>query len=169
MTLKTRLYPFIRMALLVLIVLFAFFLQCAGGAAKPDVPVWWLLSAAVCVSIFEYEFSGMMFGLFAGALADFSSSVPDGVWTLFFTVICCAVGLLSRYYMRRTAGTAAFLTAGAGGLFCAVSLILNCLTKDITCIAGLITGFYLPGLVLTVLTAPVVYALVKAAEKLKNA
>lgn len=126
--------------------------------------VFLLIPLSVSIAMFEHEFSGMLYGLFCGALWDLSSPVTDGIYTLYFTVFCCIAGLLTHYLLRNSFITASVLTfAGTLG-FCLLNFIFNCLVKDSTNLYSTIKTFYIPSCILTVLTIPVFYFTVKYIE-----
>lgn len=72
-------------------------------------PVMLLLPATVSAAMNEHEFSGMLFGLAAGALWDIFSPVTDGFLALFFAFSAYIFGLLTHYFMRNTLLTALVL------------------------------------------------------------
>ena len=126
--------------------------------------VFILIPLSISIAMFEHEFSGMLYGLFCGALWDLSSPVTDGVYTLYFTVFCCIAGLLTHYLLRNSLITATVLTFVGTVLFCALNLIFNCIVKDSSNLYLTVKTFYVPSCILTVLTIPVFYFTVKYIE-----
>lgn len=137
------------------------FLPAAGGA----VSVYFLIPLTVAAAMFEPEPAAAAFGLLTGVLWDVASPLPDGVLALFFTVFACAAGLLAHYLLRRTVLAAVVLTAGGCALYAAAHCLFSVLPKDGSAIGAIFFKSFLPCLILTVLTAPVYYAVVRALEE----
>lgn len=68
-----------------------------GGAA----PIF-VLPACVCLSVYEGETSGGVFGFFAGLLCDCAAETVFGFNALFFMLLCAGAGLLFIYVLRRS-------------------------------------------------------------------
>lgn len=68
----------------------------ALGGVKPMLVV----AFAVCVTLFEKETAGGLFGAFCGLLCDFYSSYTFGFYALLLFFFCVVVGLLTQGYMQ---------------------------------------------------------------------
>ena len=137
------------------------FLPAAGGSHS----VYFLIPLTVAMAMFEPEPAAAVFGLLTGILWDVASPLPDGILALFFTVFACASCLLSHYLFRRSVLSAVALTAGGCALYAAVHYLFSMLPKDGSAIGAIFFKSFLPCLILTVLTAPVYYAVVRALEE----
>ena len=69
-----------------------------------------LVPFTVCVAMYERSTTGLLFGLFAGALWDFASSGADGMFTLMLACIGFGVGVLITFMLRNRLVTAVFLS-----------------------------------------------------------
>lgn len=153
-----------RIIFILLTVVFALiqnsFLPKTSAAA-----VYFLIPLIVSIAMFEREFSGFFFGLFAGALWDLAAPAASGVTTLFFALFACACGLLTHYVLRNTLTCAVFLCFTGTLIFSALSLIFNCVSKDFSSIGTLLLNFYLLPALLTVLVTPLFYLSIRSIEK----
>lgn len=59
-----------------------------------------LVPAFVSISLFEKEFTGMAFGVFAGMLLDSGFGNPLGVYAIFLCVAGYVLGVLSTYFFK---------------------------------------------------------------------
>ncbi len=155
-----------RCALAVLFIIASLVQNSAGGIlSKYNIGFFILIPLTVSTAMFEKEFAGMLYGLFAGALWDLASPVPDGVYALFFTVTGCACGLLAHFVLRNSLKSAAVLTAAVFVLFCGVSLLFNCLIKDAAGAKYYLTEFCLKSFAATFVFLPLTYYPVSFLEK----
>jgi len=133
------------------------------------IPVYILMPLTICISLYEFETKGLIFGIGTGVLFDLTSGAPDGVYTLFFALIAWIAGLLSRRYLRNTMRTAMLLSSAATLLLCIYSFATNCISSGFSGSAMLIIkGLYLPAFVATMIIVPVIFLLSKQIEKIKN-
>lgn len=138
----------------------------AGGAlSKYNIGVFLLIPLTVSIGMFEKEFAGMFFGIFAGALWDLCSPAADGVYALFFAFTTFLCGLLTHYVLRNSVKSAAVITAAVFAAFAAVSLIFNCLAKDPSGAEFYIKSFIPRSLAATALTLPPAYYAVSLVHK----
>ncbi len=75
-----------------------------------------VLPVAVCVAMFEHEFSGGIFAAAAGILWGCSSDVTFGYYAIILLVIGVAAGLICSYGMKPGLFTALLLVAAAAVL-----------------------------------------------------
>lgn len=76
----------------------------------------WAAAFAICVTLFEKETAGGLFGAFAGLLCDFFSSYTFGFYALGLFFFCVVVGLLTQGYMRPVAVNGMLFTLVSMGL-----------------------------------------------------
>ena len=160
---KTLLY---RRSILVLLMLACAILQntslpFAGGSFR----IWLLLPLVVVAAMFEKETVGFLTGLFAGCLWDTSAASADGVKALFFALVGGVCGLLIRYIMRNTLSAALVLTTAVSLFFTLGHWFTNVVLLQAGSTLRTLFVFYLPQTVLTILTAPLFYFLIRALEK----
>lgn len=127
-----------------------------------DIPVFFLIPLCVAIAMSEYEFTGMLYGLLAGALWDISSPISDGIITLTFTVFALLAGLFTHYILRNTIITALVLTSSGVVIYSLINFIFNCLTRDMAPANFHSVIFYILGILLTTALTPVFYFPVKA-------
>lgn len=125
-------------------------------------PLLLLIPVAVSVTVFEYEFAGLLWGLLAGVLWDFASPVTDGLYALIFPVIFLFTGLLTRYVLRNTCLTASIFTAVFSLIPSVLGLIYdkNNLTGEF--ILSVMRAEMLPALISSVIILIPVYFLTSA-------
>ncbi len=161
---KESLYHILRKLSLIPIILCTALIQNSTGSSS-GIGVFLLIPLSVSISMFEYEFSGMLYGLLCGALWDLSSAIPDGIYALYFTIFACTAGLLTHYLLRNTLISAAVLNiAGTFGV-CLLNFIFNCLAKDTADIWNTVKFFYIPSFVLTVAAIPFIYFPIRFLER----
>ncbi len=156
---KILILPVLRRIMYILLTLAAFILQFTI-IPKTGIPVSFYLLIPVCISIsmFEKEFSGLFFGLIAGALWDLASPLTDGFLALVFAVICCLAGLLTHYLLRNTLLTAIILSLTASVLYTLILQFYFIESFSIDLFSKLLQEHYLPPVIITaVLTVPVYF------------
>lgn len=68
------------------------------------------LSGFVCISLFEKEFTSMMFGILVGLLIDFSSGSVLGVNALILGLTGYILGVICSYFVRTNFLSAIFIS-----------------------------------------------------------
>lgn len=134
----------------------------ALGLTVPFFPV---IPLTVAIAMFEHEFTGMWFGLFAGILWDIASPVTDGVITLFFTVTMCAAGLLTHYLLRCTLLSAMVITAAQTAAYLLLCFLFNCLSRSADVPVSYLLTFCLPAMILDLICTVPIYYFIKSIEK----
>ena len=71
-----------------------------------------IISAVVCIAMFEGEFFGGLYGLFGGILCDTAAFHFFGIASVLFLILGCGCGLLIIYLVQPNRKTA-FLLSGA--------------------------------------------------------
>ena len=115
MTKNTHLYIF-KYASMVALLIFLYVLQGTPmlfsiAGVKPNL----IVPAAVCIAMFEGEFTGGIMGAIAGLLCDLGSFTIFGFNGILILVGCVAVGLLTAYLTQLRLSNALML--GAALLF----------------------------------------------------
>lgn len=155
-----------RLILAALIVITSLVQNSADGLfAKFNIGFFFLIPLTVSTAMFEKEFAGLFFGMLAGALWDLSSPVPDGVFTLFFTLAAFLCGLLTHFIFRNSFKSALVFTTAVFLLFSAVSLVFNCLLKDPSGARYYVSVFCLRSFPVTLAALPFAYYPVRFIEK----
>lgn len=150
-----------RAIYVVCIILFSVLQNSFLPALGFRIPVFFLIPLCVAIAMAEYEFTGLFTGLLAGALWDLISPVSDGIITLYLTIFTCAAGLLTHYIFRNTLISAFVLTSGGTVLFSLISIIFNCLTRNISAFGFSTAFFYIAAIILTTALTPAFYFPVK--------
>ncbi len=120
-----------------------------------------IVSAAVCIAVFEGEFAGALLGAFAGVLCDMGSITIFGFNGILMLVFCAACGLLILFLLRPN-----FLSSL---MLCAAVLFLRGTLEYLSCLAiwgyesvGMYYLRYtLPCIVYSVAVSPIIFIMVK--------
>ena len=153
---------YIRRALFVVLVgLTAIFQHTAGAlpslfGARAMV----LIPLTVCIGMYERSMPGLTFGVLAGVLWDFASVGADG----FFSVALATVGYLSgvavTWILRNNIFSALILSAISVTAVNTAYWLVFIQMKEFEGAAELLTGFYLPSALYTLLFTFLFYYLV---------
>ncbi|MEG1874681.1 MAG: rod shape-determining protein MreD [Angelakisella sp.] len=118
---RTTKYKILKYATYALVAIFLCVLQNTPGLfAISGVKPMLVMSFAVCVTLFEKETAGGLFGAFAGMLCDLFGSYTFGFYTLLLFVGCVLVGLLTQSFMRPVLFNAVLFTLALG---CFIQLV----------------------------------------------
>ena len=123
-----------------------------------------LLPLTVIIAMFEKELPGTLYGILAGMLWDVSASTADGMKALFLSLVGCVCGLLVRYFLRNNLLSALMLCGVTIFLFSTAHWLIHIAPNG----AGMWQAWfriYLPQALLTLLTSPVLYFLIRALKK----
>ena len=158
----------LRRVVFAVIIAIAFFLQYTASSALKGTftfPTGILIPITVCIAMAEKEYASLVWGLIIGIAVDFaSSSVTDGIFTLYFAVFACAAGLLAHYLFRNSALTAILFTFIASAIFCVILIIPN-LGINIEVLVRQLTRNYLPSVFLSTALTPIIYSIITALSK----
>jgi rod shape-determining protein MreD len=160
---RSRFLPVCRAAVCVLLFVLTAVFQNTFLSGLP-VGLLPLAPLTVAVCTFEGEFAGLFYGILSGALYDIASPVPDGVYTLVFAVLGCAVGLCMHYLFRNTLLSAMLITLIFTAVAVGVGFVFNVIVKDAAGAAAVLRQRAIPGVLLTTLLTPVFYYPVRAAD-----
>ncbi len=145
-----------------LLIIAAYLLQCVffPKTAFPF-PVLILIPITLSVAMFELEYSGLFFGLLAGALWDLASPMPDGHLAFLFALTAGLTGLLSRYVLRNTLSGSIIVTLAASVLYSALAIPVFSSAMDIYEVQGVFYTRFLPAILTSVLLAVPCYFTVR--------
>ncbi len=160
---------FIRRLIFMFFTVFAFIIQCIIlPRGIPSLPVYILLPLLISISMYEREFTGLFFGLFAGALWDLASPLTDGFLALVFAAGAYIIGLLSRYILRNTMLSQIVLTVVMSVLYSLFMLIHTGFSSGTDILGELALRMYLPALIFTVLAGiPIYFSVRKISVKFR--
>lgn len=104
----------IKFSVYALIVFAAYIIQTTPGLFEffGITPIL-VLPACICIAVFDGEFSGGLFGFFAGLFCDSTSETVFGFNALVFLVLCVLAGLSTIYIFRRSTMNVMLLCLGA--------------------------------------------------------
>lgn len=117
MNVKSR--DYLHYTVLGILFLLMFVLQYTKGAlptvfgARPLL----LVSGVICASMFLREWTGAMFGLFAGIFIDSVVTGSICFYAIVLMLVGCASGLTITYYLNNNLGTAMIMNAAGLLLF----------------------------------------------------
>lgn len=102
----------IRRGLLVLVMVLTALIQHTPGFNLNigSVSPMLLVPFTVCVAMYERSITGLVYGVFAGALWDFASTGADGMFTLMLSCIGFGIGILITFILRNRLVTAVLLS-----------------------------------------------------------
>ena len=121
----------------------------------------WLLSIAVCISVYESEITASVVGVICGLFMDISSGRIIGFNAAVLMVLCCGVSLLATYVMRINFISNMIVTVGACFLHQMTDYIFSFLIWIEKGSHKLLYTQYLPTLVYTAIITAFFYMLVK--------
>ncbi len=130
-----------------------------------EFPVFLLIPLTVTVAMHEREFSGLLFGLFAGALWDIASPLPDGSLAFIFAVFACIIGLLIHYVLRNTLLSALLLSIIFNLIYCLYSHLFSMSGFDYEFTKALILTHYFPALLFSFIITIPDYFLIRTISK----
>lgn len=123
-----------------------------------------LIPAVVCISMYERDLPGMLFGLFAGALWDvFASGGSFNAFFLLATGFLC--GTLINTIMRNNVVTATLLSAIWSLIYSLGYWLFHYVFTSLDSAAFMLLRYYLPSFIYTVVLTPVIFIIVRAVEK----
>ena len=163
MRIRKILPDILRRAVFLLLITTAYIVQCTlvPRTAFPF-PIFLLIPLVISVSMFEYEFSGLIFGMLTGALWDLASPLPDGLLAFLFAFIAGVCGLLSHYVLRNTLFGALLLsgiTSVTYSLICALFFSSDMNFYDFK---NTLLYYYLPAVIIVLLLTVPFYFFIRA-------
>lgn len=167
---KKTLLSILRKTVFLLLIAIAYIFQCAliPKTAFPF-PVFLLIPLTLSVSMFEYEFSGLFFGLFAGALWDLASPLPDGLLAFLFALTAATAGLLSHFVLRNTLFGALLLSTVTSFLYSLICILYFSSSMDFYDFRDTFISYYIPAVIISaVLTVPFYFSVRALSVKLRH-
>lgn len=157
----------IRRAILALLMLITFMFQNTGVLfpAPAGIHALLLLPLTVCIGMFEREFAGLFFGLFAGAMLDAFSSNSICYHSIAFTLFGFAAGALTTYVMRNNFLCALILTAIFTFVHNTVYYIIYCAFNGGNAGFLFYLRYFFLSVLYTVLFTPIYYFLIRLLSK----
>ena len=123
-----------------------------------------LIPAVVCISMYERDLPGMLFGLFAGALWDvFASGGSFNAFFLLVTGFLC--GTLINTIMRNNVVTATLLSAIWSLIYNLGYWLFHYVFGGLDKAVFMLLRYYLPSVAYTVVLVPLVFIVIRATEK----
>lgn len=157
----------IRRVILAALMLVTFIFQSTGGffPTLAGAHAILLVPLTVCISMFEREFAGMFFGLFAGAMLDSFSSDSIVFNSLSFTVIGFAAGAFITYVMRNNLVCAVMLTAAFTLIYNTLDFIFYYAFSGAENPIKIYFRYFFVSVLYTVIFTPLYYLIVRAITK----
>ena len=139
------------------------FPEIAGLRALPLIPF------IVCITVFNPETAGIIYGVVAGLVMDISWSRTSGFNALTLFVICAVLGLLIRFLFTRSLASVLMLS----GIICLVYFLIYwlcfCVFAGLKETAYCLFSIYLPMAVYTwVFTIPSYFLVGFMTDKFRN-
>ena len=155
-----------RISLAVILVV-TFLLQTTSGCfpAPFGIHACLLIPATVCIAMFEREFAGLFFGLAAGMMLETVS--PDSVcfYSVMFTLIGFAAGMLITYLMINNLITALIFTLSFSLIVNTLYFLLFIVFDGVDASFGFYLKYYFVSAIYTTLFTPIFYFSVRAIVK----
>ncbi len=124
-----------------------------------------LISAAVCISMFEGELVGAIVGLAAGALWDTVTAAADGYNAFYLMAACAVCGVLLRVFMRNNIITYIMMNTGITMLYFSSYVLFFITARGIDGGAEMLLRYYLPMSVYSLLLTPLWYVLIRTVNR----
>lgn len=121
-----------------------------------------LIPTVVCIGMFEREYAGAMFGIFAGALWDVTTPTGDGYNAFVLMSFAVIAGLLIKYLMRNHMLTAFILCTAAILIYVGLYVLFFITAQGLGEPLYLMLRFYLPSAGYTALFTLPLYLGVRA-------
>lgn len=146
-----------------LLIVFTAILQNTNGLFPKilNTPAMLLIPLTVCVSMFENDMGGMIFGLFAGIIWDFYGAHFDGFYAVILTSAGYACSFLIARYMRNNFVTALVFTGTISLVTATFYFVIFILPSGIAGAGNLYVKRYLAGALYSTLLSPLYYFFVR--------
>ena len=124
-----------------------------------------LISAAVCIAMYEGEIAGAITGLFAGALWDTVTGAADGYNALFLCVSCAFCGVVLRVFLRNNILTYIWINSIVAVVYLATYVLFFITSRGIDGGMSLFLKYYLPMAVYSLLLTPFWYLIIRRVNR----
>ncbi|MCQ2485901.1 MAG: hypothetical protein MJ168_11295 [Clostridia bacterium] len=157
----------IRRAIFAVLLLITFMFQNTGVLfpAPAGIHALLLLPLTVCLGMFEREFAGLFFGLFAGAMLDAFSSNTICYHSIAFTLFGFAAGALTTYLMRNNLLCAIILTAIFTFMHNTVYFLIYCTFNGGENQILVYLRYFFLSVLYTVIFTPIYYFIIRSVTK----
>ena len=120
-----------------------------------------LVSAAVCIAMYEGEIIGVIFGFFAGALWDTVTVTADGYNALYLAMACAVCGFLLRVFMRNNIITYTMINAATTLIYCVTYALFFIAARGIDSAQEIFVRYYFPMTIYSLLLTPLWYFIIR--------
>lgn len=124
-----------------------------------------LISAAVCMSMFEGELVGAIAGLVAGALWDTVTATADGYNAFYLMVACAVCGVMLRIFMRNNIVTYIMMNTGVTMVYFLSYVLFFITARGIDGGTEMLLRYYLPMSIYSLLLTPLWYVIIRAVNR----
>ena len=124
-----------------------------------------LISAAVCIAMFEGELVGAIAGLAAGALWDTVTATADGYNAFYLMVACAVCGVMLRIFMRNNIITYIMMNTGVTMVYFLTYVLFFITARGIDGGTEMLLRYYLPMGIYSLLLTPVWYVIIRAVNR----
>ncbi len=124
-----------------------------------------LISAAVCMSMFEGELVGSIAGLVAGALWDTVTATADGYNAFYLMVACAVCGVMLRIFMRNNIITYIMMNTGVTMVYFLSYVLFFITARGIDGGTEMLLRYYLPMSIYSLLLTPIWYVIIRAVNR----
>lgn len=124
-----------------------------------------LISAAICMAMYEGEIVGAAIGLFAGALWDTVTVAADGYNALFLMAACAFCGVFLRVFLRNNIVTYLWINSLITFFYFATYVIFFITSRGIDGGLMIFFRYYLPMAVYSVMFTPFWYLIIKKVNR----
>lgn len=158
---------FLRCFFLAVFMIVTFLFQNTGGLFPEPfgIKAVLLVPLTVCISMFEKEFSGLFFGLAAGAMLDAFGAQTICFNAIAFTLIGFAAGALITHLMRNNLVCAVILSFVMAFIYNSASFIFHYAFSGGESPFYVYFKFYFLSAVFTAILTPIYYFIVRAIER----
>ncbi len=163
MNLKENKEEYKRKGIFLVLIIFTAILQNTNGLFPKiyNASAMLIIPLVICVSMFEREMTGMVFGLVAGLIWDFYSARMDGFYAVLLTLAGFFGSYLIRRYMRNNIVTAFVYTGLCSFGFVLAYWLFFVLLGGTDGAGILLLKKYLPSAVYTLILTPIYYYFVR--------
>lgn len=124
-----------------------------------------LISAAICIAMFEGELVGAVAGLIAGSLWDTVTTTADGYNAFYLMAACAVCGVLLRIFMRNNIITYIMMNTGITMVYFLSYVLFFITARGIDGGAEMLLRYYLPMGVYSLLLTPIWYVIIRSVNR----
>lgn len=131
------------------------------GSVRPIL----LISAAVCISMFEGELVGAVVGLIAGALWDTVTVTADGYNAMFLMIACALCGTMLRIFLRNNIVTYVMMNVVITTIYSLSYALFFVTARGVKGAIMMYFTYYWPMVMYSLVFTPFWYYLVRAVNR----